>query len=73
MTIYWKLLMKSTFYDSPNILIHKKQAAAGVQLNHPLDLGEGRRVRSTTVFCVRRGDSVVMAARRWTGDAGRRM
>ena len=29
---------------------------------HPLDLGEGRRVRSTTVLCVRRGDSVVMAA-----------
>src|SRR3984885_8514300 len=29
---------------------------------HPFDLGEGRRVRSTTVLCVRRGDSVVMAA-----------
>jgi ATP-dependent HslUV protease subunit HslV len=29
---------------------------------HPLDLGEGRRIRSTTVVCVRRGDSVVMAA-----------
>jgi ATP-dependent HslUV protease subunit HslV len=29
---------------------------------HPLDLAEGRRVRSTTVLCVRRGDSVVMAA-----------
>lgn len=29
---------------------------------HPLDLGESRRVRSTTVICVRRGDSVVMAA-----------
>jgi ATP-dependent HslUV protease subunit HslV len=29
---------------------------------HPLDLGDGRRVRSTTVLCVRRGDSVVMAA-----------
>jgi ATP-dependent HslUV protease subunit HslV len=28
----------------------------------PLDLGEGRRIRSTTVICVRRGDSVVMAA-----------
>ena len=32
------------------------------QLNHPLDLGNGRRIRSTTVLCVRRGDSVVMAA-----------
>ncbi len=31
-------------------------------LAHPLDLGEGRRIRSTTVVCVRRGDSVVMAA-----------
>ena len=30
---------------------------------HPLDLqGEGRRIRSTTVACVRRGDAVVMAA-----------
>ena len=29
---------------------------------HPLDLGEGRRVRSTTVLCVKRGDAVVMAA-----------
>jgi ATP-dependent HslUV protease subunit HslV len=29
---------------------------------HPLDLGDGRRVRSTTVLCVRRGDQLVMAA-----------
>ena len=29
---------------------------------HPIDLADGRRVRSTTVICVRRGDSVVMAA-----------
>jgi ATP-dependent HslUV protease, peptidase subunit HslV len=29
---------------------------------HPLDLGDGRRIRSTTVICVRRGDRVVMAA-----------
>ena len=28
----------------------------------PLDLGEGRRIRSTTVMCVRRGSSMVMAA-----------
>ncbi len=28
----------------------------------PLDLAQGRRVRSTTVLCVRRGDAVVMAA-----------
>src|ERR1700748_1911622 len=31
-------------------------------LAHPLDLGDGRRSLSTTVICVRRGDSVVMAA-----------
>jgi ATP-dependent HslUV protease subunit HslV len=31
-------------------------------LGHTLDLSEGRRIRSTTVVCVRRGDSVVMAA-----------
>src|SRR5258707_8584706 len=31
-------------------------------LAHPIDLADGRRVRSTTVICVRRGDSVVMAA-----------
>ena len=29
---------------------------------HPLDLAGGRRIRSTTVICVRRGSSVVMAA-----------
>lgn len=38
-------------------------APAGLApLSHPLDLGEGRRVRSTTVLCVRRGESMVMAA-----------
>lgn len=30
--------------------------------DHPLDVADGRRVRSTTVLCVRRGDAVVMAA-----------
>jgi ATP-dependent HslUV protease subunit HslV len=29
---------------------------------HPLDLADGRRVRSTTVLCVRRGGTTVMAA-----------
>jgi ATP-dependent HslUV protease, peptidase subunit HslV len=32
------------------------------QSGHPLDLADGRRIRSTTVICVRRGDKVVMAA-----------
>ena len=36
--------------------------AAPISTGYPLDLGEGRRIRSTTVICVRRGDSVVMAA-----------
>ena len=31
-------------------------------MNHPLDLAQGRTIRSTTVLCVRRGNSVVMAA-----------
>lgn len=31
-------------------------------MTHPLDLGEGRRVRSTTVICVRRNGQMVMAA-----------
>ena len=36
--------------------------AANNAVAHPLDLGDGRRIRSTTVLSVRRGDSVVMAA-----------
>jgi ATP-dependent HslUV protease, peptidase subunit HslV len=36
--------------------------SAGSAAGHPLDLGEGRRVRSTTVLCVRRQGAVVMAA-----------
>jgi ATP-dependent HslUV protease subunit HslV len=37
-------------------------SADGHLPGHPLDLANGRRVRSTTVLCVRRGDSMVMAA-----------
>ncbi|MEO6815485.1 MAG: HslU--HslV peptidase proteolytic subunit, partial [Edaphobacter sp.] len=48
--------------SSPPIREKTRLKAASVQLAHPLDLGEGRRIRSTTVICVRRGDSVVMAA-----------
>ena len=51
--------MKATFPDPANGINEKKLTATDA---HPLDLGEGRRVRSTTVLCVRRGDSVVMAA-----------
>ncbi len=39
-----------------------KNKGAGALGGHPLDLGDDRRVRSTTVICVKRGDSVVMAA-----------
>jgi len=35
---------------------------ARTQLDHPLDLADGRRVRSTTVLCVRRGVDTVIAA-----------
>jgi len=63
-TIYWELLMKSTFYDTANISLKENNVGFDA---HPLDLGrdesgQRRRVRSTTVLCVRRGDSVVMAA-----------
>jgi ATP-dependent HslUV protease subunit HslV len=40
----------------------KKRTASVEATGHPLDLSEGRRVRSTTVLCVRRGDAMVMAA-----------
>jgi len=63
LTIYWLLLMKSTFYDSADISLKQKDTQRPADaMGHPLDLGDGRRVRSTTVLCVRRGDSVVMAA-----------
>ena len=39
-----------------------KRSASKPGSAHPLDLADGRRIRSTTVICVRRGDSVVMAA-----------
>ena len=50
--------MNSTFSPRANILRKTRSATAA----HPLDLGQRRRVRSTTVLCVRRGDAVVMAA-----------
>ena len=40
----------------------KRVGVDGRLVGQPIDLGEGRRVRSTTVICVRRGDLVVMAA-----------
>jgi ATP-dependent HslUV protease, peptidase subunit HslV len=40
----------------------RKTAVRELTGGHALDLAEGRRVRSTTVICVRRGDAMVMAA-----------
>jgi ATP-dependent HslUV protease subunit HslV len=55
--------MKTNFADSSIISLKDPLAETdALSMGHPLDLGEGRRVRSTTVLCVRRGDSVVMAA-----------
>jgi len=51
--------MKSTPKRPSDISTNRK---ANLLHAHPLDLGESRRVRSTTVVCVRRDDSVVMAA-----------
>ena len=56
--IYWVLHMKS---PANEISRSSKQALDNISA-HPLDLGDGRRIRSTTVLSVRRGDSVVMAA-----------
>jgi ATP-dependent HslUV protease subunit HslV len=40
----------------------KKTAVRETATGHPLDLADGRRVRSTTVICVRRGNAMVMGA-----------
>src|ERR1700734_2206377 len=55
--------MKSSLYSlAKSSCSVKTPSIATSTLAHPLDLGAGRRIRSTTVICVRRGDSVVMAA-----------
>jgi ATP-dependent HslUV protease subunit HslV len=57
--------MKPSFSRTPtpkSSITTKVARTASPSVAHPLDLGEGRRIRSTTVICVRRGDSVVMAA-----------
>jgi ATP-dependent HslUV protease, peptidase subunit HslV len=51
--------MKSIPNAPSDISFNRK---AGLLDAHPFDLGDARRVRSTTVLCVRRGDTVVMAA-----------
>src|SRR5260370_5799575 len=55
--------MKPSFSRSAKSSAPVKSASANLPgLAHPIDLADGRRVRSTTVFCLRRGDSVVVAA-----------
>src|ERR1700748_483701 len=55
--------MKPSFpRPAKSSVLVKAASTALPQLAHPLDLGDGRRSLSTTVICVRRGDSVVMAA-----------
>src|SRR5579862_2631554 len=55
--------MKSSFSRSAKSFVSiKSSSAATTSVAHPIDLADGRRIRSTTVICVRRGDSVVMAA-----------
>jgi ATP-dependent HslUV protease subunit HslV len=55
--------MKPSFSRSAKSSASVKAASTTLPgTGHPIDLGDGRRIRSTTVICVRRGDSVVMAA-----------
>ncbi len=47
---------------SPDLSLQTATTAHAQTAGHPLDLGDGRKIRSTTVLSVRRGNSVVMAA-----------
>ena len=60
-TIYWDV-SKHRLSSPSQPFSPLSDAISTPGLAHPLDLGEGRRIRSTTVVCVRRGDTVVMAA-----------
>src|SRR5580704_16580818 len=62
--IYWEVPMKPPFSPSAKspVLVKASSNPASTNLAHPLDLADGRRIRSTTVICVSRGDSLVMAA-----------
>jgi ATP-dependent HslUV protease subunit HslV len=55
--------MKPSFPRAAKSSVLVKAASTTLPgIAHPIDLSDGRRVRSTTVICVRRGNSVVMAA-----------
>src|ERR1700678_2700628 len=63
LAIYWTFPMKPSFRRPTKSYAPVKSASnASLSFAHPLDLADGRRIRSTTVICVRRGDAVVMAA-----------
>lgn len=59
--IYWDVPKRRNL-TKPSPRLQQEKSLTLKTIAHPLDLGEGRRIRSTTVVCVRRGDSVVMAA-----------
>jgi ATP-dependent HslUV protease subunit HslV len=48
--------------NSTNRQVRESERSAEHASGHPLDLADGRRVRSTTVICVKRGGAMVMAA-----------
>ena len=65
--VAWKQPKSSPHGSEPTAIycgvrMKKKTALQETATGHPLDLGDGRRVRSTTVICVRRGNAMVMAA-----------
>lgn len=62
--IYFRLLMgRITTSESPRTRRPGNHPTGSRQMTPPpLDLGDGRRVRSTTVLCVQRGGTMVMAA-----------
>ena len=63
MAIYWRVAHEVLFFSPCEVIcFHQIILRCHHKLAHPLDLADGRRIRSTTVICVRRGDSVVMAA-----------
>src|SRR5260370_36264870 len=69
--IYWKLPMKPSFSRSAKSSVVVKSASANLPgLAHPIDLADGRRVRSTTVISVRRVDSVVRSGVRQGAPGG---
>jgi ATP-dependent HslUV protease subunit HslV len=55
-------LVQTMRENSTNRQVRESERSAEHASGHPLDLADGRRVRSTTVICVKRGGAMVMAA-----------